>query len=562
MGTTTVPLGLYKPDDLEVGWGSLVSDNFQAINDRFVSIAQGLSPVSYIITKSAGVFQAIDTSDQSVAFQGAEPGAVINAALSAAPAGGEVAIRAGMDCDGVTTSILVPAHKILSGPHSMKEGTSLGTRIRAASGLGANPLVRLQGTGPSVRGLLIDGNNQASQTVQFDSGGTEANGALVRDCLIVSGTSATVLFGTGSGRNVMFDCRLDGAGHPSNAVLEVNAPDHVMWGLRVTGVKSGARAVWLHSGAGGGMYSACHFTGNAGCLENTLIEGDENQFASVYFDTTGTTSDAILKVKGSRNQFAPIFIFNANSVNNSAIAIQKSGAGATAKGNQFLATIRGGSNNFATVLDFLSETGNNATNTDSFVGTQCLFSAGGTTAACNLALDDNDRVLVYGVITSPTEIMFGQRQLPGGVAHGIQVVKGSNQPITTGLSIPVAAQFGATGIKYDEPTSMFTDAADSVTIPFAGRWRVHFRPMFAQPTGAAVNLRAQVRKNAAAYVEDEVAARNSGADRKTVTVDFTDPCIAGDVFTFFVAHDDPTNIALLGNGSLLQSYVEVTYEGG
>lgn len=142
---------------------------------------------------------------------------------------------------------------------------------------------------------------------------------------------------------------------------------------------------------------------------------------------------------------------------------------------------------------------------------------------------------------------------------GAQATKGSDQgSIASGIATPVQVTLNTATI---DSSSIFVSGTNSFDIPYAGVWRVRFKAIFNAPSGNC-EIRAIIKKDGSEVTSSMERAATSGGDRNSVETEALFDCAGGEVFTFWVAHNDGSPMTTAGGTVLSNScFAECEYLG-
>jgi hypothetical protein len=176
-----------------------------------------------------------------------------------------------------------------------------GAIVRAAGPMPA--VVRLEGWGATVAGVIVDGADVATSGIEF-----AANGLFLDDAVAIRGAQYA-LKATGD------FCRIWG-GRFSQSIgrgyaMYQRGSDLLMFG---TSVSRGEIPLWL-SGSGC-VLAAMHVVGIGGepgpsSTATVRVTGVRNQFVDVYYDTAGAGPNLVLDDGATNNRFVAMTIRNA-----------------------------------------------------------------------------------------------------------------------------------------------------------------------------------------------------------------------------------------------------------
>lgn len=218
------------------------------------------------------------------------------------------------------SQISVPAGIKLMGPRIVGEG-SYATIFAGAAGL--TNLVSVAGSG-MVQGLTIDGGTNAARALYCASHATSLSHVVAR-----GGTQHSLLGEPGTNRHRWDHITCLGDGHPSIAVFEIYSTDHLVDSIWAEGPGNNAHGFVVNGNTG--MFSNIHAWGGTGTGAAVYIDpggdngGSQNSLTNIYAYGCGSSAEAPIVSRGSRNMFGNAHVFGAAGKPAAAIRGNKGG---------------------------------------------------------------------------------------------------------------------------------------------------------------------------------------------------------------------------------------------
>lgn len=176
---------------------------------------------------------------------------------------------------------------------------------------------------------------------------------------------------------------------------------------------------------------------------------------------------------------------------------------------------------------------------------------------------DGSGTVAYSALTgTPTEFAPAVHEPTKHTSVMAQVAKAVAQAIPNGISTMAQVILAGPALISDTGVT-FTDAQDKLSIDtgYAGRWRFKLHAVMENPASSSYDMRAIIRLNGVNLTDTTQRSAVNGANGPSYDLEVRSDFAEGDEITFFVAHNEGTNQNLLGDGTLMGTYVEAEFLG-